>query len=169
MKTSFAVVGAGVFGAWIAYTLRRAGHTVSLFDPYGPAHSRASSGGESRIIRASYGADEIYTRMAARSLTLWTEFFARIGRPGLFQKTGVLWLTEPDDAHANASRIALRKAGVAFESLSPDEVRRRYPQMNPPARAGAIFEPNAGALDGSASGTGGGGRIRAAGRELHPS
>jgi len=59
-----------VFGAWIAYTLRRAGHTVTLFDPYGTAHSRASSGGESRIIRCCYGADEIYTRMAQRSLTL---------------------------------------------------------------------------------------------------
>jgi sarcosine oxidase len=143
---SFAVAGAGVFGAWIAYTLRRAGHTVTLLDPYGPANSRASSGGESRIIRCGYGADEIYTRMAQRSLTLWTNFFAVINRPHLFRRTGVLWLTEPDDQHANASRLALRNANIEFEDLSPAEIRRRYPQINAPSHVGAIFERNAGAL-----------------------
>jgi glycine/D-amino acid oxidase-like deaminating enzyme len=140
------VAGAGVFGAWIAYTLRREGHAVTLVDPFGPAHSRASSGGESRIIRASYGSDELYTRMAIRSLALWQEFFGTISRPNLFQRTGVLWLTEPDDAHADASRTVLRMARVDFEDLAAEEVRRRYPQMNIPPNVGAIFEKNAGAL-----------------------
>jgi len=144
--TSFAVAGAGVFGAWIAYTLRRAGHTVTLLDPYGPAHARASSGGESRIIRAAYGSDEIYTRMASHSLKQWTNFFARTNRASLFRRTGVLWLTEPLDPHASASRIVLRKADVEFEDLSPAEVQRRYPQILLPPNIGAIFETNAGAL-----------------------
>ncbi len=143
---SFTIAGAGAFGAWIAYTLRRAGHHVTLLDPFGAAHSRASSGGESRIIRASYGADELYTRMALRSLTLWQEFFAAIRRPDLFQRTGVLWLTEPDDQHANASRVVLRKAEVDVEDLSPAQVRHRYPQINVSAEVGAILETNAGAI-----------------------
>jgi glycine/D-amino acid oxidase-like deaminating enzyme len=143
---SFTVAGAGVFGAWIAYTLRLAGHEVTLLDPFGPAHSRASSGGESRIIRASYGADEIYTRMAKRSLTLWRNFFARIHRPNLFQRTGVLWLTEPANEHAIASRISLLNSGVPFEDLSPIEVRQRYPQIKLPGNVSAILENEAGAL-----------------------
>jgi glycine/D-amino acid oxidase-like deaminating enzyme len=145
-STSFAVAGAGVFGAWIAFTLRRAGHAVTLFDPYGPAHARASSGGESRIIRCSYGADEVYTRMAQRSLTLWKEFFAAIDKPQLFQRTGVLWLTEPNDAHAQASRAVLRRCDIEFEHLSAAELRQRYPQIHAPSAVGAIFEPDAGAL-----------------------
>jgi glycine/D-amino acid oxidase-like deaminating enzyme len=60
-----AVIGAGVFGAWTAYRLRESGQSVALLDGYGPANSRASSGGESRIIRMGYGADEVYTRRAA--------------------------------------------------------------------------------------------------------
>jgi sarcosine oxidase len=143
---SFTVAGAGVFGAWIAYTLRRAGHTVTLLDPFGPANSRASSGGESRVIRASYGADEIYTRMAVRSLALWEAFFAETGRSKLFHRTGVLWLAVPDDPHAKASRIALRNANISFEDLSPAEVHRRYPQIDVPSHIGAIFETNAGAI-----------------------
>jgi hypothetical protein len=58
------VVGAGVFGAWTAWNLLRKGERVLLLDAWGPAHARASSGGESRITRTAYGADEIYTKMA---------------------------------------------------------------------------------------------------------
>src|SRR5712664_4739564 len=72
-----AVVGAGVFGAWTAYQLRRSGKRVVLIDAYGAGNSRSSSGDESRIIRMGYGADEIYTRSALRSLQLWKEFLAQ--------------------------------------------------------------------------------------------
>jgi len=66
-----AVIGAGVLGAWTAFQLRRDGAEVILIDAHGPGNSRSSSGDESRIIRMGYGADEIYTRSAVRSLTLW--------------------------------------------------------------------------------------------------
>ena len=146
LSSQFRVAGAGVFGAWIAYSLRRAGHTVTLLDPYGAAHSRASSGGESRIIRCCYGADEIYTGMAQRSHMIWNDFFRGIQREHLFQRTGVLWLAQPGDPHAAASRIALRRVNVEFEELSPEDLRRRYPQIHASADMGALFERNAGAL-----------------------
>src|SRR5438309_1385927 len=96
----FVVVGAGVFGAWIAHYLRGRGATVALLDAYGPASSRASSGGETRVIRMGYGPDELYTRWAARSLPLWQEFAERIHQP-LFHKTGVLWLSNHADTYTH--------------------------------------------------------------------
>ena len=48
-----AVIGSGVFGVWTAYLLRQSGAEVILLDAHGPGNSRASSGGESRMI--SYG------------------------------------------------------------------------------------------------------------------
>src|ERR1700738_2674129 len=89
------VIGAGVFWARKAGHLPRQGLRVALLDAHGPAHSRASSGGESRIIRMSYGADELYTRWAQRSLVQWKELFAAV-RQNLFQETGVLWLSGED-------------------------------------------------------------------------
>ena len=65
------VIGAGVFGAWTAWHLRKAGQRVLLLDAFGAAHARASSGGESRLTRGSYGKDEIYTRFAFDSLPQW--------------------------------------------------------------------------------------------------
>src|SRR5207247_2992019 len=50
-----AVVGAGAFGGWTALHLRRRGARVTLVDAWGPGNSRASSGGETRVIRATYG------------------------------------------------------------------------------------------------------------------
>src|SRR5215813_4690091 len=94
----YAIIGAGVFGAWTARYLRRSGASVLLLDAYGAGNSRSSSGGETRIIRAGYGPDELYTRWAMRSLPLWREFFAEIGRD-LFVRTGVMWVSEENDAH----------------------------------------------------------------------
>jgi glycine/D-amino acid oxidase-like deaminating enzyme len=70
-STEILVVGAGVFGAWTAQHLNRLGRRVLLVDAFAPAHARASSGGESRLIRAAYGRDAIYTRMARDSLPEW--------------------------------------------------------------------------------------------------
>jgi sarcosine oxidase len=146
MTHDFAVVGAGAFGAWTAWHLRRTGASVLLIDAWGPAHSRASSGGETRLIRMGYGADEIYTRMSIRSLALWQELFDRTGRV-LFHRTGVLWVARDDDPYSVATRDTLLRCGVEIELLPPAELARRYPQMrldNP--RAFGIFEPNSGVL-----------------------
>src|ERR1700686_2410121 len=92
-----AVIGAGVFGSWTAHHLQAAGKKVILLDAYGASNARASSGGESRIIRMGYGADEIYTRSSKRALELWKEFFQRTGNEELFQQAGVLWLARPNN------------------------------------------------------------------------
>src|ERR1700740_1339773 len=86
------VIGAGVFGAWTAWHLGRRGRRVLLVDAYGPANARASSAGESRIIRMGYGADELYTRWSQRSLAQWKKFFAATRQEQLFQTTGGFWL-----------------------------------------------------------------------------
>src|SRR3989304_10145568 len=57
-----AVVGAGVFGVWIADQLQQRGRRVTLIDAYGPGNARSSSGGQTRVIRLGYGDKEIYTR-----------------------------------------------------------------------------------------------------------
>ena len=139
------VIGAGVFGAWTAYRLREAGQAVALLDGYGPANSRASSGGESRIIRMGYGDDEVYTRWAARSLTLWQEFFGEVGRP-LFQRTGVLWLARADDPYTLATLATLAKVGVEFERLTRADLESRFPQFTLGPEAWGVFEPDSGVI-----------------------
>jgi sarcosine oxidase len=140
-----AVVGAGVFGAWTAYQLRRSGKRVVLIDAYGAGNSRSSSGDESRIVRMGYGADEIYTRSALRSLRLWQELFARVDQQ-LFHQTGVLWLAHEDDPYPLKTAETLQKIGIPFEELTVAEVSQRYPQIGLDGISWAMLEPNSGVL-----------------------
>jgi sarcosine oxidase len=139
-----AVIGAGVFGAWSAYQLRLTGASVLLLDAYGPGNSRASSGGESRIIRLGYGPDEIYSRSSQRSFTLWQQLFEKT--EPLFQKTGVLWLAREHDAYCEATLATLQRLNANFERLDQDELIRRFPQLEFGPTRWAILEPDSGLL-----------------------
>jgi sarcosine oxidase len=143
------VVGAGVFGAWTAWQLARRGQSVLLVDAYGPGNSRASSGGESRIIRMGYGADELYTRWAMRSLAQWKELFAETARSAaLFHKTGVLWLGSKDYTRLNEMTAVLTRCKVPFESLSSSAIAQRYPQFSSHDLDHGILETESGVLMG---------------------
>lgn len=139
------VIGAGVFGAWTALCLRRAGRRVALVDAYGPGNARASSGGESRLIRMAYGADDLYTRWSVRSLEVWKEFFAQTGKP-LFHQTGILWIANAKDPQAEASRETLKRVGVRHEILNRAELESRFPQIGFGEASWGIFEPESGVL-----------------------
>src|ERR1700684_146878 len=128
-KTHVAVVGAGAFGGWTALYLLRRNVRVTLIDAWGPGNARASSGGETRIIRGTYGPKLEYTRMAARALELWEENERRWNQK-LFQRTGVLWMTSPEDTFEKPSLPLLRQAGIPYEELSAADANRRFPQIN---------------------------------------
>jgi len=139
------VIGAGVFGAWTAYCLARSGTKVLLADAYGAANSRASSSGESRIIRMGYGADEIYTRWSKRALELWREFDAQTGAR-IFDRTGVLWMARDAERVASDTLATLTKVGVPHKKLSPAEIEKRFPQIACDDIDFAIYEPESGVL-----------------------
>src|SRR5213594_1276566 len=86
------VVGAGAFGGWTALHLREKGASVTLVDAYGPGNSRASSGGETRQIRAGYEDRELYTRWVLLAFDRWKARQEEFGRR-LFYETGRLLLT----------------------------------------------------------------------------
>lgn len=140
-----AVVGAGAFGGWTALSLLRRGARVTLIDAWGPGNSRASSGGETRVIRTTYGPDRVYVEMVAQALRLWRENEERFQRK-IFRRTGVLWMAGRDDGYEKAALPLLRQAGIAFEELTRSEAAARYPQVNFEGVARAILEKDAGYL-----------------------
>ena len=141
MRYDVAVVGAGVFGAWTAFHLARAGKKVLIVDQHGPGNSRASSGGESRIIRMSYGADDIYTRSSLRSLQLWKQFF-----PSMFVNTGVLVTAPRTDPYLAASREALQRNRYGWEWFEGAPLRRRFPGVVFDRDSAGLYEPGSGVL-----------------------
>ncbi|MEP6800917.1 MAG: FAD-dependent oxidoreductase [Acidobacteriota bacterium] len=140
-----AVVGAGAFGGFTAAELLRRGARVTLLDTWGPGNARASSGGETRVIRGVYGADRIYTEMAARAFRLWHEYEARWKRP-FYHRTGALWLVGDEGAYVKSSLPILRDNGFSYEELAVPDAKRRYPQIDFSGIGWALFEKEAGYL-----------------------
>lgn len=140
----FAVIGAGVFGAWAAHFLCASGSVV-LLDAYGPANSRASSNGESRIIRMGYGGDSLYTGLAMRALPLWKRLSDRASKP-LFHRTGVLWLATENDTYTPRVLKSLEETGLVVERLSQDDLRRCFPQVACDDISWSVLEPESGVL-----------------------
>ncbi len=139
------VIGAGVFGAWTAYTLGRNGARVLLVDAYGAGNSRSSSSGETRIIRMGYGADEIYTRWSQRALELWRKFDEETGAR-IFQRTGVLWIGREGAQSSSNTQATLEKVGIPHKVLARAEIEKRFPQIAVADGEFGIYEPESGAL-----------------------
>jgi len=144
-KPHIAVVGAGAFGGWTALNLLRGGAKVTLLDAWGPGNSRASSGGETRVIRGAYGPGQPYTKLAARALELWKENQAQWKRKFFFP-IGVLWMVEGDGAFERGSLPLLKDAGIPFEQLDVNELARRWPQISFENVEWGIYEPQSGYL-----------------------
>jgi len=140
-----AVIGAGVFGAWTAEHLRRAGHRVTLVDMSGPANTRASSGGESRMTRGAYGRDEVYTRMAFASLTEWKALSETSGLP-IFIPHGVLFFSSNPDDYFRDSISVHQRLGLPLEQLDGSQLRRRFPMIDFSDVSVGLYEPRFGAL-----------------------
>ena len=145
MPLHVAVIGAGAFGGWTALALTRLGARVTLIDAWGPGNARASSGGETRVLRASYGTRRVYTTFAARALALWREHDRKYGR-AFFRQTGVLWLFGADDAFGRAAAAGLAAEDLPCDWLSPADAARRFPQVAYDGVGSVLFEPEAGYL-----------------------
>ncbi len=140
------VAGAGAFGAWSALALRRRGAEVLLVDPWGAGNRRASSGGETRVLRAAYGAEHVYTEMVARSFGAWEQLERDASRP-LFARSPVLWLFGGTDDYVRDALPALERAGLAAHPIALDEVSRRWPVLRlDPSVSAAWIEESAGVV-----------------------
>lgn len=141
----FIVIGAGVFGTWIAWNLQRKGRKVLLLDAWGAAHARASSGGETRLIRTEYAADPLYSRWAWQSLSEWQALSRRHESP-IFHPVGALYIYPKEVERIDRSIAIQRALGIPIEKLTPSEMARRWPQINFDGIAVGVLQPTMGAL-----------------------
>ena len=142
LAADVAVIGAGAFGAWTALSLREAGVDVVLIDALGPGNSQGSSGGESRNIRAAYGAQDLYTRWAIRAWDMWQARERELGLQLLYPCGSLRML----DADAAATQSAVfERLAHPHEWLDTDEVARRWPQVDY-CGDHILYEPKSGIL-----------------------
>jgi glycine/D-amino acid oxidase-like deaminating enzyme len=149
---SAVVVGAGVFGASVADALAGRGWAVTIVERRAPAHPGSSSGGCSRILRHSHGADRWYTRSAARSRAAWIALGEQTGRR-LFVESGVVWFARHEDGWEADSLATMPAEGVPCERLQPSSAAALYPPggLAIDDLAWVLYEPTGGVLRAAAA------------------
>ncbi len=148
------VIGAGAFGGWTSYHLRKLGAHVTMVDAYGPGNSRATSGDESRGVRSSYGdkaapVGELWSAWARQAMHKWPAFDREWGhdlKTQMFFKTGDLFMRSDWEPTIKRTKEIWEKAKVPHEVLTADECRYRWPQINVENIAAVLYEPDAGVV-----------------------
>jgi len=139
------IVGAGVFGASLAWTLAGRGEEVVLVDQFEPGDRRATSGGESRLIRCAHGADAYYTASARRARALWRELEAETGEE-LMVEIGMAWFAQREDGWEAESQRAMTDQGIPCERLDPAEAAKLFPSLGIDDLRFVLYEPEAGVV-----------------------
>jgi glycine/D-amino acid oxidase-like deaminating enzyme len=148
------VVGAGVVGASVALELARDGRSVVVLDKAGGI-GHGSTSASSAIVRFGYSTFA-GVALAWESHAAWLDWEAHLGHrdpAGLasFVRTGMLVLGPTDPRTTEL----FDRAGVPWESWSPEEVIRRMPGLDPgaygppvPVTSERFFDPAHGLLGG---------------------
>jgi glycine/D-amino acid oxidase-like deaminating enzyme len=148
----FVVIGAGTFGMWTALNLQRLGAMVTVVDPYGPANSRSTSGGETRGVRTSYGDRPHglqwvhWANEAIRRWIQWDEEGSELLLPRVFFQTGDLIMREESEPYLEDTVAHWDTVGVPYEQFGPDEINHRWPWIHTEGITTALYEPGAGVV-----------------------
>lgn len=141
-----AVIGAGAFGSWTAFYLLKKGFKVTVIDAWGPAHARSSSGDETRVIRSTYGANQIYFDLNVQALGLWKEN-QKLFNQQVFHNTGVLWFCYEEQTPLVDDSIPFAKMHqMEYEYLTPGQLKLRFPLIHVDDLHHAYLDPFGGYL-----------------------
>ena len=148
------VVGAGIWGSFTAYHLRKLGANVTLVDAYGPGNARSTSGDETRGVRSSYGdrtgaLGELWMLWARESMKRWSAFDDEWGRDlrlNLFHVTGDLILRDDWDNFQLRCKLWWDRHKIPYSILAPDDVRKSFPVMSIDDITAILYEPDAGVV-----------------------
>src|SRR5215831_1604140 len=146
MEADVCIVGGGLMGSAAAYWLSKTSSlNIVLLDQYSIGNEFCSSQDANRVFRYSYGADQLYTKMAMQTLPLWRDLERDTGEQ-LLIPCGLL-LIDGDDEESNRfnreSYRTLREMDVAVEEFDEADLKKRFPQFS---ATHAYLDPFGGAL-----------------------
>ena len=134
MAKSAIVVGAGAFGTSSALALAKRGWDVQLVDPGPLPHPLAASTDISKIIRADYGADELYVGLMEEAFPRWQRWNQQWGTE-LYHETGFLILsagTMSPGTYEYDSFTTLTDRQFPLQLVSGSQIAERFPSWTLP-------------------------------------
>ena len=141
------IIGAGVIGCSTAYHLARLGIRNVAVVEMNQIGSGTSSKSAS-MLSLQFCHDELSVRMAKHTYARYMQFEAEFGVPIDFKKIG--WLsvaTEASSGELLKNAQLLQSHGIPTEVLTPEEIKRRYPEINTGDIVAGTWGPDDGPFD----------------------
>ena len=140
------IVGGGVMGCSIAYSLASTGMTdIVLLER--DVLASGSTGRSQAMLRMHYS-NEVTTRLAWESLRVFRDFDRMVGGTSGYVRTGYLLIVGPDDRHALEENVAMQRCvGVDTSVVDVDDLRTIAPMCVFEDGEAVAYEPQSGFAD----------------------
>lgn len=139
------VVGAGIAGLSSAWSLAKAGHSVTLVEQGQIPNPLAASGDHHRIIRRAYGKAAGYGRLITQAYDAWDELWADLGE-NHYDARGFLCVSREPGDEAEQYRDGMLEGGWPIDLMEPDDAVARWPFLESNSFRYAFYSPDGGAL-----------------------
>ena len=110
------VVGAGIAGLTLAWSLSRRGHAVSVYEQGAIPNPISSSYDEHRTTRHAYGDMTGYADLMPKAFQIWETLFRDLGRRH-YEEVGIAYFMRGDTPWLAPSLASLQKNGVAHRDV----------------------------------------------------
>ena len=139
------VIGMGAMGSATVYELASRGLRVLGLERFDIPHDRGSSHGVSRIIRLAYSEHPSYVPLLRRAYERWRELESAGGEK-LLHITGSVDTGKPEGPVFSGSLASCIEHDLPHETLSSEEIARRFPGCRFPAEWMSVYQPDGGFL-----------------------
>ena len=139
------VIGMGAMGSATVYELASRGLRVLGLERFDIPHDRGSSHGVSRIIRLAYSEHPSYVPLLRHAYERWRELESAAGET-LLHITGSVDTGSPEGPVFSGSLVSCIEHDLPHETLSSEEVARRFPGCRFPAEWMSVYQPDGGFL-----------------------
>jgi sarcosine oxidase len=137
------VIGVGGMGSAVAYQIAARGRKVLALEQYNIPHDLGSSHGVNRIIRLAYAEGSVYVPMLRRAYRLWRDLEIK-AREQLLFITGGIDAGPEGKGLIRGTLESCAKYNLDHETLTPAELRRRFPGFHLPETLVAVYQPESG-------------------------
>jgi sarcosine oxidase/sarcosine oxidase subunit beta len=140
------VVGAGIAGLTLAWSLSRRGHTVSVYEQGAIPNPISSSFDEHRTTRHAYGQMTGYASLMPKAFRVWEALFQDLGRRH-YEPVGVVYFMRGGEtAWLEPTIASLEQMAIPYKYVPLSDVSARFPMINPQGLTRVLETGGAGML-----------------------
>ena len=127
-KGKVLIIGAGIAGLSTAWSLKRRGYDIELFEQGPIPNTVNSSWDEHRITRHAYGEFEGYAHLMPHAFRMWDRLWKELGATH-YEPTGATYFIHEETPWYHGTSSALSEMGIHYRDIPLSKAAHRFPMI----------------------------------------